>query len=227
MTQPDPPQQPPNGHEDLDFAPVIPAETPATYSPVADSTPAAMPPAEPVPPPAMPVQPVVEATGAPVAATSAAGASTGPAANAAPAPGAAAGPGAGATDAADSHWQEIADPEDVRKNKGAAMIGYAFFFIPLIVAEKSRFARFHANQSLVILCVGGGLTVGCYVVGKIISAGLSSWIEPLAVVLSIPFFLLFVASWLASLCLAVVGAMHAFNGEMTELPVIGTYRILK
>jgi len=48
------------------------------------------------------------------------------------------------------------DPSDIEKNKAMAIIGYIFpilFFIPLLNDEtkNSPFARFHANQQLVLL----------------------------------------------------------------------------
>src|ERR1035437_3247453 len=42
------------------------------------------------------------------------------------------------------------DADDVEKNKAMAILGYIFFVIPLAAAPKSKFARFHANQGLLL-----------------------------------------------------------------------------
>jgi hypothetical protein len=49
-----------------------------------------------------------------------------------------------------------ATPEDIEKNKALAIIGYILpilFFIPLLndQSKNSPFAKFHANQQLVLL----------------------------------------------------------------------------
>ena len=43
--------------------------------------------------------------------------------------------------------------EDIEKNKGIAALSYLLFFLPLIFAQDSKFARFHMNQGLILLLV--------------------------------------------------------------------------
>src|SRR6202012_2144623 len=45
---------------------------------------------------------------------------------------------------------EIPLDPDVEKHKRPAMLGYIFFLTPLVAAPNSRFARFHANQGLLL-----------------------------------------------------------------------------
>ena len=55
------------------------------------------------------------------------------------------------TDTADTTAQFA--PEDIAQNKGMAILSYLsiLVLIPLFAAKDSRFARFHANQGLVLL----------------------------------------------------------------------------
>jgi len=213
MTNPDPapqPPQPPRLADDLDFATPSAAPTPApTPAPVPEPVQAAAPP--PPPPPAPASTPATPAT---PAGPSAATPGTDPANAAAPAE-------------ADSAWQEIADPEDVRKNKGVAILAYILFFMPLVVAEKSTFARFHANQSLILLIVGGACTFGCYIIhtvlGVVLGAAMGAW----GTILAAPFMLLFIACWFVWMGMTGLGIFNAYNGHMKELPVIGHYSIIK
>jgi uncharacterized membrane protein len=97
---------------------------------------------------------------------------------------------------------------DVDKNKTMAILAYFLFFLPLLAAKDSKFAMFHANQSLIILIisVAGSIIGGVLpVIGSIISA-----------VVGIGVFVL----W-------IMGIISAANGEMKPLPVIGSYKLLK
>lgn len=95
--------------------------------------------------------------------------------------------------------------KDIKDNKGMAMLAYLIFFLPLIVAKDSKFAKYHANQGLIVLIVG--------IVGKIIFGLLSTLL-----------------SWLwsfAIIALIVIGIKNAYEGKAEELPIIGKYQILK
>ena len=43
--------------------------------------------------------------------------------------------------------------EDIEKNKTMAGLAYLLFFLPLIVCPESQFAKFHANQALILVIV--------------------------------------------------------------------------
>lgn len=45
-------------------------------------------------------------------------------------------------------------PEDIEKNKTMAGLAYLLFFLPLIACPESRYAKFHANQALLLLITG-------------------------------------------------------------------------
>jgi uncharacterized membrane protein len=106
------------------------------------------------------------------------------------------------------------DNSDAEKNKAMAIIGYVIpllFFIPLLSEEskKSPFAKFHANQQLVLLIAA----IVVNVVGTII-----------------PFLGWFIILPLGSIFLiiiAILGIINAAKGEMKKLPVIGSFEIIK
>ena len=44
-------------------------------------------------------------------------------------------------------------PRDVKKAKVSSIIGYIFFFVPMIMHDDNQFARFHCNQSILNLAL--------------------------------------------------------------------------
>ena len=107
----------------------------------------------------------------------------------------------------------MSDP-DVEKNKVMAIVGYIIpimFFIPLVTdAKNSPFAKFHANQQLVLLICGIGFNVAVMILSSILR------------------FLGFIGIFgLVLFVLAIMGIINAARGEMKPLPVIGGFQILK
>lgn len=98
--------------------------------------------------------------------------------------------------------------EDIEKNKTMAGLAYFIFFLPLIAAPESKFAKFHANQGLLLLILGIG---GNIILGMIPILG---WL------LMLPF-------GVFVLVLGVMGLMNGFGGKVKELPLIGKFRIIK
>ena len=90
--------------------------------------------------------------------------------------------------------------------------------VPLL-AGKTQFARFHANQGLVLFIADIILGV---VIG--ISVGVLSLIPFVGVVLGS------ILSGVLGLCifiLMIMGIVNAANGEMKPLPVIGGIKLIK
>lgn len=99
------------------------------------------------------------------------------------------------------------DAQDIEKNKVMALLAYIIFFIPLLAAKDSKFARFHTNQGLVLFL--GGIIASVVAVIPVIG-----WIiAPIA--------------GLVITVLAIIGILNALNGRAKELPVIGKFKILK
>jgi uncharacterized membrane protein len=101
----------------------------------------------------------------------------------------------------------IPDPTDVEKNKTMAGLAYLLFFLPLLVCPDSKYAKFHANQALLL------------------------WIAVLAgnVILSI----IPVIGWvllpvygLGMLVVGVMGLINGFQGKAKRLPIIGKFDLI-
>lgn len=104
------------------------------------------------------------------------------------------------------------DSNDIEKNKAMAIIGYIIpilFFIPLVTeAKDSVFAKFHANQQLILLIAA----VLVNVVGAIIP--ILGW------------FVILPLGSIAIVVFAIIGLINAAKGEMKELPLIGGFKII-
>ncbi|HOF95482.1 MAG TPA: zinc-ribbon domain-containing protein [Clostridia bacterium] len=93
------------------------------------------------------------------------------------------------------------------------------FFIPLIAAKHSRFARFHANQGLNILLAGIAYSIASGLLSFLF--GLISW--QLALVMGTVFGI----GSIALFVLIILGVVNVCKGEMKPLPVIGKFQIIK
>lgn len=104
--------------------------------------------------------------------------------------------------------QSIYTPEDIEKNKTMAGLAYLLFFLPLLVCPDSGYARFHANQSLVLLifAVAGNIILG---------------IIPIAGWILLPIF------GIGILILFILGLINGFGGKVKQLPLIGRFIIFK
>lgn len=99
------------------------------------------------------------------------------------------------------------DKEDIEKNKVMGLLAYIIFFIPLLAAKDSPFARFHANQGFVLFLCG-------LISSLILIIPILGWL--IAPILS-----------LVITVLAVIGIINALNGKAKELPFIGKFKIIK
>jgi len=93
--------------------------------------------------------------------------------------------------------------EDVEKNKTMAILAYFIFFLPLLTdAKDSKFAKFHANQALLVTLL--------YVLAAFTSLFLIGFlVYPVAFIF-----------W-------ILGIMNAANGQMKRLPLIGGIDLIK
>ena len=114
-----------------------------------------------------------------------------------------------------------ADPKDVQDNKAMGILAYLgpLVLVPIFAAKESPFARFHANQGLILLIVAIGLSI------------ILSILTSILLVISLSLFALTsILTSLFGLCVLVfmiLGIINAAKGEMKELPFIGKYRIIK
>lgn len=113
------------------------------------------------------------------------------------------------------------DPQDVEKNKVMAILAYLgiLFLVPLLAAKDSPFARFHANQGILLFIV----EAAWWLIMLILSIVIVLILPSLAGIISI----ISLVGYIGIGVLVILGIINAAQGQMKELPVIGKYRILK
>ena len=108
-----------------------------------------------------------------------------------------------------SDYTDRFEAADIAANKTMALLAYIIFFIPLLAAKDSAYAKFHANQGLVLLLAG------------IIVSIAGSIIPILGWFLILPIGGIFIAVF------GIMGMINAWKGFAKEMPVIGKFRIIK
>lgn len=104
------------------------------------------------------------------------------------------------------------EEKDVSANKVMAVLSYfgLLVLIPILAAKNSPYARFHANQGLILLIAS--------FLAKIVSEALD--LIPVAGIL------LGGALELLSFAYLILGVVNACTGKAKELPIIGKFKIL-
>ena len=99
------------------------------------------------------------------------------------------------------------------KNKLLAAIAYVWVLciVTIICGKEYPFARYHANQGLVLLIANIAATVAGFILGLIpVIGGIVSW--AIGIVLFV---------------FMILGIINAVKGEMKPLPLIGGIEIIK
>lgn len=112
------------------------------------------------------------------------------------------------------------EQQDIEKNKFMAILAYfgILVLIPIFAAKDSKFARFHANQGLV-LCIAAVLYSVAYSILSSLIVAISwrlYWLVSIVGLLGLIFLVWF-----------VLGIINAAGGRAKELPFIGHFRLLK
>lgn len=108
------------------------------------------------------------------------------------------------------------EQKDISENRPKTIFAYIFWLvlIPVFAAKDSKFARFHANQGLVLAILESAI---------IITFGLLSLIPYVGWLFSVLEYL--------ALCgctvLAVFGIIAVARGQFKELPILSQFKILK
>lgn len=112
-------------------------------------------------------------------------------------------------------------PDDIQKNTVTALLSYILFLfiVPLLAAKDSKYARFHANQGIVLFIA----ELACGVASSIVCAVLS-FIPVVGFVMQI---VISGCVSIAALAFIIIGIVNAVNGRAKELPLIGSLRILQ
>lgn len=108
-----------------------------------------------------------------------------------------------------SSYTPVPDAQDVKENKVMAILAYVLFFLPLIICPKSQFARFHANQGLLLF-------ITSFVIG--LAAKIVPWVGSL---------IIGPLGGLACLALFLFGVVAAARGELKPLPLIGEIKLIQ
>lgn len=123
-------------------------------------------------------------------------------------------------EAASAQTQPVLN-NDVSDNVAMGILAYLGFLVlvPIFAAKDSKFARFHANQGLVLFI--GEVAYGIIAAILLSVFSLISW--SLAGVMGTIFGLV----WILWAVLAIIGIINACKGEEKPLPVIGGIKLLK
>ena len=112
-------------------------------------------------------------------------------------------------------------PDDVQTKKIICCLSYLFgilFFLPLVMYPNDETAKFHANQSLVILLAT--------IVGEVV-LGILSGVLGGVPVLGLLFGILCGIYGLAVLIVCIYCIVCVVNDQKKELPVIGKIKLIK
>lgn len=118
------------------------------------------------------------------------------------------------------------EANDAQNNKAMGILAYLgiLVLIPIFAAKESKFARYHANQGLVLALAEVAFVIVYSILTGIFTALLfttGSW-----GIFSIITTLLGLL-WIAFLVLAIIGIVNAANGQCKPLPLIGGITLLK
>lgn len=108
------------------------------------------------------------------------------------------------------------DRADIQSNKAMGILAYISWLVlvPIFGAKGSKFARFHANQGLVLAIISTIVWIVFTLLAKIPVIG---WIFAISEsLISVGF-----------VVLSVLGIVNAARGLARELPIVGKFKILK
>ena len=111
--------------------------------------------------------------------------------------------------------------EDAEKNKVMGILAYLgiLCLVPILAAKDSPFAKYHANQGLVLfiawIVFGVALNIIDYVLVTILPSGMGFIVSILSL------------AYLGLLILAILGIINAAAGKCVPLPLIGGVKLLK
>ena len=114
-----------------------------------------------------------------------------------------------------------------------AILAYIGFlvFIPAFAVKGSRFARFHANQGLLLFILNVGYGIVHFILSLLLQAIFPlKWTSLFAMTRGVVYNILSTVLglvWIPLVALMVLGIINAATGKAKELPIIGKFKILK
>lgn len=120
----------------------------------------------------------------------------------------------------------IFNTEDVRDNQVYGILAYIgiLFLVPIFAAKDSQYARFHANQGLVLFISEVLLSLVEQAVVNVLNLVTFGFLSG---VISVMSFLLNVILGAIIIIYIVIGILNACSGEPKTLPIIGGITILQ
>ena len=117
-------------------------------------------------------------------------------------------------------WSSQFSQDDINRNKGMAVLAYfgPLVLIPIFAVKDSPFARYHANQGLVLFIIEVIYGIVTKIVGNIFSSiwwGLGSIFD-----------IVFALFGLVFVVYMIFGIVNAVGGNAKELPIIGRFKLL-
>jgi uncharacterized membrane protein len=125
-------------------------------------------------------------------------------------------------------FSNIFGQDDIQAGKVAALLGYPLFFLPLVIAPNSKFARFHANQGLIIFIFAfiNSILQNIFRFSFNLIRWGWNWNDWRSWWSFNPFSLVFNLIGVALLAAIIYGIVNAANSKAVEIPLIGKFRIL-
>lgn len=115
-------------------------------------------------------------------------------------------------------------PQDIQNNKLMAVLSYfgILVLIPLFAAKNSPFARFHANQGVILFIIEFIYGILQFILWLIIlfTVGFDSWVYTI-------YNLITTVISLGLFVFAILGIVNAAQGKAKTLPLIGGFKVLK
>lgn len=108
--------------------------------------------------------------------------------------------------------------QDINDNKVMAILAYIgiLVLIPILAAPQSKYARYHANQGLVLFII------------ELIYAAITGVLGFVLAMLHLGFLaIIFSLIGIVFLVYMILGIVNVVNGTAKELPIIGKIKILK
>jgi uncharacterized membrane protein len=113
---------------------------------------------------------------------------------------------------------------DAQQNKWLAMSAYLIFFLPLLAAPNSKFARYHSNQGLITVIFMVALWIVRGILSVILYSALGWSAYRIDNVVGSIVLLAQIGLWV----LGILGIVNAANGKTKPVPLIGSiFTIIK
>ena len=119
--------------------------------------------------------------------------------------------------------QRTPEQMDVEQNKAMAILAYFIFFLPLIAAKDIKYARYHANQGLILLIAYVALAIVQSIITGALLAALYYGGWGMLGLIS----LIFTLAFIGLSVLGILGIVNAAQGKMKPMPLIGRITLIK